>query len=503
MKDRLPKFPGRIKLKPVAGQTDTYDMTRADDPDDTGTPFNARTMLQDSTGRFLRLPYANPLVDDAFRHMPDRIEPIGTVKTSPAFSLGKAWLPCDGSQVTFTEYPKLCQILRNTDGSVTWESKTIGTVPAFKSMSRATKFKGKWYIAGGARGVPKGSEREYYMLSIAKADSISGPYTVIYTETLFPEEGSETPASAGFEKVNIQLAASDERITAIIAQRRSRAVYGDSDDDVFFIATSLDAETWTAIKCKYPSAIPVGSAYAKPWESELDTDGTYWAFPLGRWVSYTTDPSSGIWQLSDTIHYSAGHPAKLCVISGVWFLTVDYGLFTASSPASGWSRKKDTISSYGYVTNVVFFSGQYWFFASVDENSSSRRRYLLHSTNLTDWMQDDVSDESVSRDYERSQLLATDKLLLLACSGQSSSPAEGVYATGDISLGWNAVALPAGAVAQSPSADGDVVIVSGESLIAYHDYSTETRLLPTISLSDDTTTFIKAKNELDVFETGG
>lgn len=104
MKDRTPKFPGRVKLKPVAGQTDTYDMTRADDPDDTGTPFNTRTMLQDSTGRFLRLPYANPFVDDAFRHIPDRIEPIGTVKTSPALSLGDAWLPCDGSTVTFEHF---------------------------------------------------------------------------------------------------------------------------------------------------------------------------------------------------------------------------------------------------------------------------------------------------------------------------------------------------------------------------------------------------------------
>ena len=46
-------------------------------------------------------------------------------------------------------------------------------------------------------------------------------------------------------------------------------------------------------------------------------------------------------------------------------------------------------------------------------------------------------------------------------------------------------------------------MVANENVIAYHDYSTETRLLPTISLSDDTTTFIKAKNELDVFEAGG
>ena len=147
MKDRTPKFPGRVKLKPVAGQTDTYDMTRADDPDDTGTPFNTRTMLQDSTGRFLRLPYSNPLVDDAFRHMVDRIVPIGTIRTSPAQSLGDAWLKCDGSQVTFPDHPQLCQILRNTAGGVTWETTQVGVDPNFRGMSKPILFKGKWYLA--------------------------------------------------------------------------------------------------------------------------------------------------------------------------------------------------------------------------------------------------------------------------------------------------------------------------------------------------------------------
>ena len=69
MKDRTPKYRGRVKLLPVAGQENIYDMTRADEPDDTGTPFNKRTMLQDSTAKFLQLNAANPFVDDALRQM--------------------------------------------------------------------------------------------------------------------------------------------------------------------------------------------------------------------------------------------------------------------------------------------------------------------------------------------------------------------------------------------------------------------------------------------------
>lgn len=38
--DRVPKYPGRIKLAPVAGQENTYDMIRADEPVVEGTPIN-------------------------------------------------------------------------------------------------------------------------------------------------------------------------------------------------------------------------------------------------------------------------------------------------------------------------------------------------------------------------------------------------------------------------------------------------------------------------------
>ena len=38
--DRIPTYPGRVKLVPVAGQADTYDMVRADAPVEAGTPIN-------------------------------------------------------------------------------------------------------------------------------------------------------------------------------------------------------------------------------------------------------------------------------------------------------------------------------------------------------------------------------------------------------------------------------------------------------------------------------
>lgn len=41
IKDRVSKYPGRVKLTPVAGQANTYDMVRADQPTEEGTVLNA------------------------------------------------------------------------------------------------------------------------------------------------------------------------------------------------------------------------------------------------------------------------------------------------------------------------------------------------------------------------------------------------------------------------------------------------------------------------------
>jgi hypothetical protein len=40
VKDRAPTYPGRVTMTPVAGQPNTYDMVRADEPIENGTPVN-------------------------------------------------------------------------------------------------------------------------------------------------------------------------------------------------------------------------------------------------------------------------------------------------------------------------------------------------------------------------------------------------------------------------------------------------------------------------------
>ena len=65
MHDRVSLYPGRVTLTPVAGQTNTYDMTRADQPTQEGTPLNKASLLKDETAQKYGFG-AEALPDDIF-----------------------------------------------------------------------------------------------------------------------------------------------------------------------------------------------------------------------------------------------------------------------------------------------------------------------------------------------------------------------------------------------------------------------------------------------------
>lgn len=55
MQDRVPTHPGRVTLTPVEGQANTYDMVRADEPTEEGTPLNKASLLKDTTAALFGL----------------------------------------------------------------------------------------------------------------------------------------------------------------------------------------------------------------------------------------------------------------------------------------------------------------------------------------------------------------------------------------------------------------------------------------------------------------
>jgi hypothetical protein len=54
IKDRIPTYPGRVKMVPVEGQPNTYDMVRADEPIEPGTPIN-KALFDDILRDFVAL----------------------------------------------------------------------------------------------------------------------------------------------------------------------------------------------------------------------------------------------------------------------------------------------------------------------------------------------------------------------------------------------------------------------------------------------------------------
>lgn len=55
MHDRVSLYPGRVKIEPVAGQAKLYDITRADQPTQEGTPLNKANLLSDATAALMGL----------------------------------------------------------------------------------------------------------------------------------------------------------------------------------------------------------------------------------------------------------------------------------------------------------------------------------------------------------------------------------------------------------------------------------------------------------------
>lgn len=68
MKDRVSTYPGRVQLTPVSGQTNVYDLVRADQPTEEGTPLNKANLFSDSVADFLNMS-SDGTVNDALKRL--------------------------------------------------------------------------------------------------------------------------------------------------------------------------------------------------------------------------------------------------------------------------------------------------------------------------------------------------------------------------------------------------------------------------------------------------
>lgn len=126
MKDRIPQYPGRVTLTPVSGQNNTYDMVRADEPLEEGTPLNKGTLLSDETAAALKLTQNNSTVDNALARLSGGVVSVGDIKTTASADLDDNWLLCNGAQLSKSEYPELYAVLSSKLSGIFLQIRTCG-----------------------------------------------------------------------------------------------------------------------------------------------------------------------------------------------------------------------------------------------------------------------------------------------------------------------------------------------------------------------------------------
>lgn len=137
MQDRIANHPNRWVLTPVAGQTNTYDFTRADDPTVTGTPLNKATFLPDAVASAIETATGASDVElpaDALGAIATFLSGVGTTGNLARMEAGSytgagGTTTTKSKSLTFSIKPRLLIITksdtytgRNLDGgSVMWQ----------------------------------------------------------------------------------------------------------------------------------------------------------------------------------------------------------------------------------------------------------------------------------------------------------------------------------------------------------------------------------------------
>ena len=105
MQDRVPLYPGRVRLTPVAGQENTYDMVRADQPSQAGTPLNKDSLLKDATAALFGLG-ADAVPDELFSFIKKWIDEFSPNSIHCIFGKRTGDGLRGGFSISFSEKPK-------------------------------------------------------------------------------------------------------------------------------------------------------------------------------------------------------------------------------------------------------------------------------------------------------------------------------------------------------------------------------------------------------------
>ena len=116
MQDRVSLYPGRLKLVPVPGQENTYDMVRADSPTQEGTPLNKDSLLKDATAALLG-GGKTMVPDEAFvilKNLSDELKNSAVQLTSGTYVGTGTYGISNKNSLTFSFVPKLFVVMSDS-----------------------------------------------------------------------------------------------------------------------------------------------------------------------------------------------------------------------------------------------------------------------------------------------------------------------------------------------------------------------------------------------------
>lgn len=152
MKDRIPTYPGRVKLTQVSGNI--YDLERADQPSEAGTPLNKATFLTDATAALFGLT-SDAVPDDILAAIASGFAKIETGSYTGTGVYGTS----NKNSITFSITPKIVLIVA-ASGTQMYTPYIFGG-GAFSTGTNATNYQQivtvnrktmEWYSDGGNAG---------------------------------------------------------------------------------------------------------------------------------------------------------------------------------------------------------------------------------------------------------------------------------------------------------------------------------------------------------------
>ncbi len=314
MQDRVPLYPGRVTLTPVSGQANTYDMARADQPSQEGTPLNKGSLLKDSTAALFGLG-TDAVPDDALRAIPDRMEPIGTIKTTVRTDLGDNWLLCNGDEIDETEYPELAQMTGRLSGGLSPKYQDN-----FRHQNRPTQDYCAYSASDGSKivTVVHDTNKVYFYVStdlvnanktsytlslstdnyaVVGLDYINGYWVLLYastgdTKSVHIKISSTADEGSWSTDYNIGNPSGGHSIGyATIAYSNGYYVVTAADwsgeSRKFFSSQTLTVNDWTA----YDYVLKDASGNACTYIGDLTADDFGNFYILGRWTTSYENPT--------------------------------------------------------------------------------------------------------------------------------------------------------------------------------------------------------------------